>query len=193
VGRAGFPACPAADGRSRDDRTPPRTDRRAPGFVFATVDSSLRSEEGDRFFSTREVASTRPLPCARLGNRSQPKADGFRLFLQFVTLCDLRPVATDCNHGSIKAPSAVAKLGDRTKSLRLDVDMRVAERAHAALLRGAFALVSAAWKARSTAAAAPRRSSASRIRTAPPTQGSKARVAAFGAVVRPRCDPRSCR
>ena len=43
----------------------------------------LRSPGGDPLFSKRELGSTRPLPCARRGNRSQPTATVFACFCGF--------------------------------------------------------------------------------------------------------------
>jgi hypothetical protein len=67
--------------------------------------ASLRSGEGDSLFSTEEVVSTWPLPCAPTGNRSQPTAAVSPCFCGFCAdhIWDrLPPVATTGLHkGSI--------------------------------------------------------------------------------------------
>jgi hypothetical protein len=68
-----------------------------------------RSGRCDPLFSKREGASTRPLPCARCGNRAQSAATVLAHFGH----SGARPFATVCHRlqprGSIKAPSYVAE------------------------------------------------------------------------------------
>ena len=67
---------------------------------FCGMRLSLRSEEGDPLFSKREVASTRPLPCASIGQPVAIDGNGFGLFSPCSCRTDLRSIATGCNHGA---------------------------------------------------------------------------------------------